>query len=101
MNKRQWIKTLPCYVSNCANRDIDPAHIRTAQNSGMGMKPSDEWLIPLCRHHHRDVQHQHGYTDLVKLCGLNLNRFDAKQHLLMACEVYDKRFDVEGKNAIL
>jgi hypothetical protein len=92
MNKRQWIKTLPCYIKGCDNRDIDPAHIRTAANSGTGIKPDDRWMIPLCRYHHIEIQHQHGYMALLELNGLNLSRFEAKQHLLTACENYEKQF---------
>lgn len=91
MNKRQWIKTLSCYINGCLNRDINPAHIRTAANSGTGIKPDDKYLIPLCRTHHQ-YQHNHGYTDLLKLNGLNLSRFDSKQHLLQAPDKYDKLY---------
>jgi len=37
----------------------DPHHLRFAQPSALGRKVSDEYTVPLCRLHHREV-HRHG-----------------------------------------
>jgi hypothetical protein len=37
----------------------DPHHLRFAQPSALGRKVSDEFTVPLCRLHHREV-HRHG-----------------------------------------
>jgi hypothetical protein len=55
-----YVRTLPCTI--CGRGPSDPAHIRTGSREygkrqcGMGEKPDDCWVLPLCRHHH-DEQH--------------------------------------------
>lgn len=55
-----WIRGHECSVKNaeCHGR-IEAAHVRTATDGAMGVKPSDIWTIPLCSAHHRD-QHDVG-----------------------------------------
>jgi hypothetical protein len=43
----------PCLV--CGRRPSDPHHLRFAQLRGLGRKVSDEFTVPLCRGHHREV----------------------------------------------
>jgi hypothetical protein len=43
----------PCLV--CGRRPADPHHLRFAQSAALGRKVSDEFTIPLCRGHHREV----------------------------------------------
>jgi hypothetical protein len=43
----------PCLV--CGRRPADAHHLRFAQSSALGRKVSDEFTIPLCRGHHREV----------------------------------------------
>jgi hypothetical protein len=43
----------PCLV--CGRRPADPHHLRFAQSRALGRKVSDEFTIPLCRGHHREV----------------------------------------------
>jgi hypothetical protein len=58
-----YVRTLPCTI--CAMPGSDPAHIRTGsrkhgkRDTGMGEKPDDCWVLPLCRHHHME-QHSRG-----------------------------------------
>lgn len=57
-----YVRTLPCLI--CRRVPSDPAHLRTGArqygkpHTGMGEKPSDRWVLPLCRTHHDD-QHRH------------------------------------------
>src|SRR5262249_39652461 len=44
---------LPCLV--CGRRSADAHHLRFAQSPALGRKVSDEFTIPLCRGHHREV----------------------------------------------
>ena len=37
----------------------DAHHVKIAQPRSLGRKVSDEFTVPLCREHHRDL-HQHG-----------------------------------------
>src|SRR5262249_41880601 len=43
----------PCLI--CGRRPSDPHHLRFAQSRGLGRKVSDEFTVPLCRTHHREI----------------------------------------------
>jgi hypothetical protein len=43
----------PCLV--CGRHPTDAHHLRFAQSSALGRKVSDEFTVPLCRGHHREV----------------------------------------------
>jgi hypothetical protein len=43
----------------CGRRPSDPHHLRLAQSRALGRKVSDEFTVPLCRTHHREI-HQCG-----------------------------------------
>jgi ERF superfamily len=43
----------PCLV--CGRRPSDPHHLRFAQTRALGRKVSDEFTVPLCRAHHREI----------------------------------------------
>jgi hypothetical protein len=53
---RQHVKSVakqPCLV--CGRRPADAHHLRFAQLPALGRKVSDEFTVPLCRGHHREV----------------------------------------------
>jgi ERF superfamily len=41
----------------CGRRPSDPHHLRFAQSQALGRKVSDEFTVPLCRVHHREIHH--------------------------------------------
>ena len=41
----------------CGRRPADAHHLRFAQAPALGRKVSDEFTVPLCRGHHREVHH--------------------------------------------
>jgi ERF superfamily len=43
----------PCLI--CGRRPSDPHHLRFAQSRALGSKVSDEFTVPLCRTHHREI----------------------------------------------
>ena len=43
----------PCLI--CGRRPSDPHHLRFAQSRALGRKVSDEFTVPLCRVHHREI----------------------------------------------
>jgi hypothetical protein len=45
----------PCLV--CGRQPCDPHHLRFTQSRALGRKVSDEFTVPLCRGHHREVHH--------------------------------------------
>lgn len=55
-----WQRGNCCAVQDafCEGR-IEVAHVRIGTNGGTGMKPGDDWTVPLCAGHHRE-QHQRG-----------------------------------------
>ena len=56
---RQWIRGNHCATGSQCISPIEAAHVRTDTNCGIGMKPGDEWIIPLCLRHHAE-QHNIG-----------------------------------------
>src|SRR5207248_3495552 len=53
----RFVAKQPCLV--CGRQPCDPHHLRFAQSRGLGRKVSDEFTVPLCRGHHREL-HRHG-----------------------------------------
>ncbi len=53
----KFVATQPCLV--CGRQPTDAHHLRFAQPRALGMKVSDEFTVPLCRTHHRNL-HQTG-----------------------------------------
>jgi hypothetical protein len=49
----RFVTKQPCLV--CGRTPSDPHHLRFAQHRAMGRKVSDEFTVPLCRGHHREV----------------------------------------------
>jgi hypothetical protein len=41
----------------CGRRPADAHHLRFAQSPALGRKVSDEFTVPLCRGHHREIHH--------------------------------------------
>jgi hypothetical protein len=53
---REHVKSVakhPCLV--CGRRPADAHHLRSAQSPALGRKVSDEFTVPLCRGHHREL----------------------------------------------
>jgi hypothetical protein len=53
---REHVKSVakqPCLV--CGRRPADAHHLRFVQPTALGRKVSDEFTVPLCRGHHREV----------------------------------------------
>jgi hypothetical protein len=53
---REHVKAVaqqPCLI--CGRRPSDAHHLRFAQSRALGRKVSDEFTVPLCRSHHREV----------------------------------------------
>ncbi len=53
----KFVASQPCLV--CGRQPCDPHHLRFAQPRAIGLKVSDEFTVPLCRGHHRQL-HQAG-----------------------------------------
>ena len=53
----RFVASQSCLV--CGRQPCDPHHLRFAQPRAIGLKVSDEFTVPLCRGHHRQL-HQAG-----------------------------------------
>jgi len=51
----KFVAQHPCLI--CGRRPSDAHHLRFAQSRALGRKVSDEFTVPLCRGHHREVHH--------------------------------------------
>jgi Rad52/22 family double-strand break repair protein len=56
----RFVASQPCLL--CERQPSDPHHLRFAQPRGLGMKVSDEFTVPLCRDHHRQLHHSGNET---------------------------------------
>ena len=54
---RKFVVQQPCLV--CGRSPVDPHHLRYAQPRALGRKVSDEFTVPVCRTHHREL-HRYG-----------------------------------------
>jgi hypothetical protein len=50
---RKFVSAQACLI--CGRQPSDPHHLRFAQPRALGRKVSDEFMVPLCRIHHREV----------------------------------------------
>jgi hypothetical protein len=49
----RFVARQPCVI--CGRQPCDAHHLRFAQTRGLGLKVSDEFTVPLCRAHHREL----------------------------------------------
>ena len=54
----KFVAKQPCLI--CGRTPADAHHLRFAQHRALGRKPSDEFTVPLCRGHHREVHRSGG-----------------------------------------
>jgi hypothetical protein len=65
----RYVIKQPCLV--CGRRPSDAHHLRFAQLRGLGRKVSDEFTVPLCRGHHREVHHSGDEAKWWKKAGID------------------------------
>jgi len=68
----KFVASQPCAV--CGRQPSDPHHLRFAQPRAIGLKVSDEFAVPLCRGHHRQL-HQAG-NEIAWWQGLQINALE-------------------------
>jgi DNA recombination protein Rad52 len=49
----RFVASQPCVI--CERQPSDPHHLRFTQPRAIGLKVSDEFTVPLCRGHHREL----------------------------------------------
>ena len=70
-SRQKILRELGCLVPGCVNGGVELHHVRTAATAGMGLKPPDVSLVPLCWAHHREIHH-FGVVRFQKRHGINL-----------------------------
>jgi Rad52/22 family double-strand break repair protein len=73
----RFVASQPCLV--CGRQPCDPHHLRFAQPRALGLKVSDEFTVPLCRGHHRQL-HQAG-NEVAWWDGLEINALEIAKGL--------------------
>lgn len=79
----KFVSTQPCLA--CGRCPSDAHHLRFAQQRAPGRKVSDEFTVPLCRTHHREL-HQGGH-ELAWWQQLNVDPLDSAQRLWRATRI--------------
>jgi hypothetical protein len=64
----RFVAKQPCLV--CGRQPCDAHHLRFAQSRGLSLKVSDEFTVPLCRAHHRELHRTGKETDWWAKAGL-------------------------------
>jgi ERF superfamily protein len=65
----KFVASRPCLV--CGRKPVDPHHLRFAQVRALGRKVSDEFTVPLCRMHHREVHRARNEADWWSKLGID------------------------------
>src|SRR5450756_1624462 len=73
----KFVASNPCLV--CGRQPSDPHHLRFAQPRAIGLKVSDEFTVPLCRGHHRQL-HQAG-NEIAWWEGFKINALEVAKGL--------------------
>ncbi|MGB7101640.1 MAG: ERF family protein [Xanthobacteraceae bacterium] len=65
----KFVATRPCLI--CGRQPSDAHHLRFAQSRALGKKVSDEFTVPMCRGHHREVHRCGDEAAWWKRAGIN------------------------------
>jgi hypothetical protein len=65
----RFVAKQPCLI--CGRTPSDPHHLRFLQRQALGRKVSDEYTVPLCRGHHRELHHRGDETAWWQTAGID------------------------------
>jgi hypothetical protein len=85
----KFVTTQPCLI--CGRRPSDAHHLRFAQPQALGRRVSDEYTVPLCRLHHRELHRGGEESSWWK--HINLNPLETAQQLWRATHPGSKPLD--------
>jgi len=97
MSKKQdWIREQPCAICGISPPS-EASHVTVAANRGIGIKPTDEFLIPACNSCHR-LEHTHGRSEVLKRKRhVIFDRWQARDFYLKLAERYEKMWKALAK----
>lgn len=75
----RFVASQPCLV--CGRQPSDPHHLKFVQPRALGLKVSDEFTVPLCRSHHRQLHQVGNELAWWQSSNLNINPLDAAKEL--------------------
>jgi hypothetical protein len=87
---RDFVSAQACLI--CGRQPSDPHHLRFAQAKALGRKVSDEFTVPLCRVHHREL-HQHA-EEVAWWNGFNLDPIKVARALWLQTHGGESRQEV-------
>jgi len=71
----KWVRGHECVMAalllHFCDGKVEAAHVRSGTDGGVGIKPSDIWVIPLCSRAHR-YQHDIGEAAFEKEFNINM-----------------------------
>jgi Rad52/22 family double-strand break repair protein len=91
----RFVALQPCTV--CGRRPSDPHHLRFAQPRALGVKVSDEFTVPLCRGHHRQL-HQAG-NEVAWWVTLKVDALRTARQLWEQTHPNEGQADITGQSA--
>jgi ERF superfamily len=65
----RFVSKQPCMI--CGRQPVDAHHLRFAQHRALGRKVSDEFIVPLCRGHHREAHRSGDEASWWKKAGID------------------------------
>jgi DNA recombination protein Rad52 len=90
----KFVASQPCLI--CGRQPSDPHHLRFAQPRGSGLKVSDEFTVPLCRGHHRQL-HQAG-NEVTWWKNLHIDALAIAKDLWKQTHTKDERVDAQTRS---
>jgi DNA recombination protein Rad52 len=90
----KFVASQPCLI--CGRQPSDPHHLRIAQPRGIGLKVSDEFTVPLCRGHHRQL-HQAG-NEVTWWKNLQIDALATAKDLWKQTHTKDERVDAQTRS---
>ena len=90
---RAWIRKQPC--AKCGNPwNVEAAHMRILGHGGMGLKPHDKDLLPLCSDLFNIGCHQLEHKGAVTFWGQG-TKAKTKEYVRQLCNNYIRRYENE------
>jgi ERF superfamily len=80
----------------CGRRPSDPHHLRLAQSRALGRKVSDEFTVPLCRTHHRQIHRCGDESSWWRNTGID--PLEAARALWLETHPLPRAVDITGNN---